>query len=677
MLAFDIETDGLLEEVEVVHCINVIDRTTGKREAYNSGRYKDGSPAPRTGSIEEGLKRLEEADCIAGVNIIEYDIPALKKLYPKFNPKGKVIDTIPLTKVIYPNIKDIDFALIRKGRLPHEFQQKGLIGKHSLEAWGWRLGEYKGDFSPKNYTNPETGKPHTWKTIGFTKEMDEYCRQDVEVAVKLLEKIESKNYPQECIDLELRVAQIIFKQVERGFAVDVDAINKLAASLMARRAEIEAQLREVFPPWYAPDIRKGTCEFTPKGRNEKLGYEPGATFSRVKLVIFNPGSRLHVADRLGRLYGWEPLEFTPSGEPKVDEEILGAMVWPEAKLLNEYFLVQKTLGQIAEGNNAWLKHVRRTGLYGKEGPIDRIHGRVNTGGTVTGRMSHHEPNIAQTPKVLTGKDGPLLGLDGRFGYECRSCFVASPGMVLVGCDAEGLELRMLAHYMARWDGGEYAEAIVNGRKEDETDVHNVNKRAWGMNSRDNSKTATYALLYGAGDYKIGTIIYDDFTEEQKERFNRKFPLHKKQARSRAIAKLGRARKQRILQQLPALGKLVEEIRKTVKKKGYLTGLDGRRLHVRSEHSALNTLLQSGGAIVMKKALVLLDDALAASNRFDSENFFFVANIHDEFQMEVVPELSDEVGQLAADSIRRAGEHFNLRCPLAGKYDKGLNWAETH
>lgn len=688
MHVFDIESDGLLEDVTVLHCINVIDRATGKSYAFNGGVYADGTFAPHDGSIEDGLRMLMESECYAGQKIIEYDVPAIRKLYPWFKPKGRIFDSLPASRVIWPNIADFDFAALRKGTLPDEFRASGLIGKHGLEAWGVRLGEFKGDFKPGNFINEETGEPHTWKTIGFTQEMDKYARQDPVVTVKLIEKIESKQYSQECLELEHRVAEIIFQQHERGFAFDMDAAMKLSAMLLKRHAEIEGQLMTLFEPWFAKDVAKGTCLHTvkkkrrmwvqseegsvirrdPKTKGEMRGYysefDEGASYSKIKLVVFNPASRDHISDRLMTIRGWKPSTFTPEGKPQVDETTLESLPWPEAKVLAEYLMVEKRLGQVANGKQAWLKHAVKTGIYGTgTRDVYRVHGNVNPNGAVTGRMTHNAPNVAQTPAV-----------GAPYGEECRACFIASPGFKLVGCDAEGLELRMLAHFMARFDDGAYVETVVNGKKELGTDVHTVNQKAVGLRLRDSAKTFIYALIYGAGDYKLGTIVYDDFDEATKTRFNTTY--RKKAQRASALKKLGTSRRDRIMNNLPALGKLVEAV-KDAAKRGYLKGLDSRKLHVRAEHSALNTLLQSGGAIVMKKALVILDDGLTASVRSHNVTAAFVANIHDEWQIEVSPEVADEVGKLAADAIKKAGEYFKLRCPLAGSYSVGDNWRDTH
>jgi hypothetical protein len=663
-LVFDIETDGLIHDLEVVHCINLIDREVRKVLSFNTGRYADGSSAPRDGSVEDGLKLLEDADWIGGQNILNFDIPALQAIYPGFKPRGQVFDTQVCSQVIYTDLTDIDFDLIRKKKLPPVFQELGLVGRHSLEAWGYRLGEFKGEFKPEKFLNSLTNEPHTWKSIGYTQAMDEYARQDPVVTLKLVEKMESKNYAPECLALEHDTRRIITRQEVRGFAFNDAKANDLTRVLQGRRADLDAQLRQTFEPWYAPDgPRQG--EFVPKRDNTKMGYVGGAPVTKVKLVQFNPGSRDHIAQRLIKLFNWVPTEFTDGGAPKVDETTLDGLPYPEAKLCKEFLMVTKRLGMLAEGESAWLVKVRK----------GRIHGRVTTNGAVTGRMTHSEPNVAQTPKVKKGKEGVLFGGAGGYGAECRELFMATPGFKLVGCDAEGLELRTLAHYMAFYDNGAYAQTVVNGRKEDKTDVHSINMGIAGFNSRDNAKTLIYAFLYGAGDYKLGTIALDDMTEARKTEFFTRFPAGGE--RDAAVASLGKALKAKFLKGLPALKSLIDAVKGKVKANGGLRGLDGRSLNVRSAHSALNTLLQSAGAIVMKRALQLLDAELQAEGMKPGIDYEFVANVHDEFQIEVKEDHEEKVGRRAAAAIKKAGETFKLRCPLAGDFAIGNNWKETH
>lgn len=303
-----------------------------------------------------------------------------------------------------------------------------------------------------------------------------------------------------------------------------------------------------------------------------------------------------------------------------------------AELIKDYLLLQKRISQI----KSWFDCV------GSDG---RVHGRVITNGAVTGRMTHSGPNMAQIPAKRTDEDGNiLLGLSGGFGVECRECWTVEDGSVLVGADASGLELRMLAHYMKDVD---YVKTVVEGSSKDGTDVHTKNQKAAGLQTRDQAKTFIYAFLYGAGPDKIGSIVGGS-------------------------AKEGRRLTTAFLKATPALQRLRDTVAKYAGK-GFVPGLDGRKIWVRSEHSALNSLLQGAGAVVMKQALVLLEKEIRC-NKYRAK---FVANVHDEWQIECHPDDAEAVGKLAVASIKAAGEHFNLRCPLDGEYKVGKSWRYTH
>lgn len=641
MLIFDLETDGLRGELTRVHVLKIKDRATGRRYSFSGPTYADGSPVRhRDGDVDDGVRMLEEADCIGGHNVHDFDVPVLRDLYSyQGKPGQRIRDSLVESRVIWTNIWDIDEAAIKARRRPPEFA-KARMRPYSLETWGMRLGLYKGDFKGP------------WDA--FTQDMDVYADQDPEVTEALFDRIDAKQYADQCLRLENDVAAIIALQVDHGFAFDVMAAERLADELQVRKAQLEDQLRSTFKPWWVPERYKGAhVVLTPKTRNAKQGYVAGCPLTKVQQVVFNPASRDHIADQMTKLFGWTPQEFTETGKPKVDETTLDGLPWPEAKLLVDYLTVDKRLGQVREGKEAWLKKVRN----------GRIHGRVNTNGAVTGRMTHSAPNVAQVPRV-----------GNPYGEECRALFTASPGRVLVGCDAEGLELRMLGHYMARYDGGAYGRTVVNGRKEDGTDVHTVNQRAIGTRTRAGAKTWIYGYLYGAGDYKLGSIFLDDQAPEWRDKFFARHPAG--EARDAAIARLGKKGRRGIEEGLPALGQL-QALVKEKAKRGFLKSFDGRLIHVRSQHSALNALLQGGGAVVMKQALVNHYRACLARGWVHGREWAYVANVHDEAQMDAVPDLADEVGRLFAEAIAQVTEDFGLKCPLAGAYDKGANWAETH
>lgn len=663
MLILDLETNGLLDELTKVHTLHILNNETGERLRFNGGVFADGTAAPRDGTIEEGLRLLMEADEVCGQNILNFDIPAATKVYPWFKLRDDCVvhDTMIYAQLIWPNVKDIDQAAIKKRKRPEDFAKRGLVGRHSLEAWGMRLGVLKGDYEG------------SWSH--FTQEMETYAEQDPVTTKALWDKCVEKNFgnnSDEAIRLEHDVARIIGMQERFGFLFNREAAEKLEGQLRARRAELDDALKATFGCWYEPERKFGKAAvFTPKRNDRSRGYTAGGPFTKVKLVAFNPGSRKHIANRLIKLYGWIPVEFTDTGAPQVDETTLGSLDHiPAARLLIDYLTVEKRLGQLADGDNAWLKLVQADG---------RIHGRVNTLGAITRRMTHYKPNKAQVPSLINAK-GVV-----PYGKECRSLFTVAKGNLLCGCDAEGLELRMLAHYMAKFDGGSYGNTVVNGDKDAGTDVHTVNQQLIGLNSRNSAKTWIYAYLYGAGLLKLGMVIYEDFGGNRREAFNAKHEAGP--AREKAIARLGKRAKDAVEEGLPALGKLQALVKKLATRDKHLKTLDGGLLKVRSAHSALNTLLQGGGAIVMKKALVILYEDLLAEGwvpdlvtgefRRDGDVMGFVANIHDEYQAEVPEGYSAEYGALGADAIRKAGEAFNLRCPLAGSFDSGTDWAASH
>ena len=455
---------------------------------------------------------------------------------------------------------------------------------HSLKRLATLVGREK-----KEYDNFDSG---------LTDEMLEYCKEDVIICGELYLYLmqELQGFSELSIELEHDVQAIVAGQEKHGFLLDRSTACVLVASWKARLSEIEENLQTIFTPIRTQRVSEKT------GKQLKEDVE-----------VFNPGSRQQIAKRLMTL-GWKPKEFTPSGEAKVDETILSGIDLPEAKLIAEYLLVQKRVSQV----ESWLDAVQEDG---------RVHGKVITNGAVTGRMTHHSPNMAQVPSSSS-----------PWGHECRDCWTVDDGKVLVGADASSLELRMLAHYMK---DESYAKEIVEG------DIHTKNQLAAGLETRAQAKTFIYALLYGAGPAKIGKIVGGS-------------------------AKDGHELISNFLRNTPALKSLREKVER-LSEQGTLPGLDGRKLQVRSAHAALNTLLQSAGAIVMKQGLVLLNKKIQEQKL----NANFVANVHDEWQIECSQDDADAVGKLAVSSIKEAGEVLGLRCPLDGEYKKGTTWAQTH
>lgn len=606
---FDLESDHLIPDMTAIHCIAIKDPVRGTSYRFSSQQK----------NIEQGIELLKNASLIIGHNIIDFDIPAIQKLYPSFEPSGKVFDTIVCSRLIWADMKEKDFArVISDPSFP-----KKLIGSHSLKAWGYRVGVLKGD-----YKESEKADFSKW-----SQEMEDYCVQDVEVTERLWRLIVSKNYSAISLELEHRFAMIMQKQQAHGFYFDVPKAQKLYVDLCKKRVEIEKTLQSVFEP--DKEVMKSTLWNTPDGKvwatkkeAVSAGYKAKEVTkgeAKIKETPFNPGSRDQIADRFIKKYGWRPLEFTPDGKPKIDEAVLNELNFPEAKPLCEYLMVQKRIGQLAEGNEAWIKMERK----------GKIHGRIITNGAVTGRCTHKNPNMAQVPSV-----------GSPYGKECRSLFSVPQGYKLVGADASGIELRCLAHYMARFDDGNYAQLLLNG------DIHTENQKAAGLPTRADAKTFIYAFLYGAGDEKIGKII------------------------GKGI-EAGKKIKAEFLKQTPALKRLKEEIDVVLQSRDWLTGLDGRKLSIRSKHAALNTLLQSAGALIMKQATIVLYDVLRKQGFIWGKDFAFVAHIHDEIQIQAREAVAEAVGKFAVESIKESGRLFKFRCPLDGEFRIGNNWAETH
>ena len=505
---------------------------------------------------------LRGVDTIIGHNLLAFDLPVLQRVW-RWAWEGKVHDTLVMGRLLNP---------------PAE-------GGHSLKAWALRAGkELKQDFDVTDFDK------------GLTDDMIRYCLQDCranwDVYEHIVAELDRQDFSQQCRDLEHAVAEATVQQIANGFAFDFPTACNLYCEHEQRMREIEEELQAIFPP------------IIEERWSEKTGKQ-----LKDRVTVFNVASRQQVAERLAQKGAvWR--DTTPSGKPKVDETTLKQNEHvPEAVLVLEYLTLQKRYGML----KSWLDAVQDSG---------RIHGRVNTCGAVTGRMTHSSPNMAQIPS------------DSLY----RQCFVAPEGSKLVGIDASGLELRMLAHYM---DDAKYTDLILNG------DIHTYNQQAAGLDTRPQAKTFIYAFLYGAGDAKIGSIVGGS---------------------SRKGAQL----KQRFLDSLPALSRLINKVaRQGIS--GSLPGLDGRRVLIRSEHAALNTLLQSAGAIVMKQALVIATQKL---KRYGYP-YKLVAQVHDEFQVEVPEEYAQQVGAVFRNAIREAGRKLKLRCPLDGEYKIGNNWSETH
>lgn len=581
-LVFDIEADAI--DATKIWCIVAMDATTGKVASFGPDQ------------VAEGIKYLEGANKLVGHNIIGYDIPVIKRLHGVDLEQGrKIVDTLVVSRLLNPTRE----------------------GGHGLEAWGYRLKSHK-------IEHEEFDR--------FTPEMLKYCEQDVNLNLKVFRHlgVEAKGFSPKSVSLEHDTYRIIQQQRDNGFLLDVKHATCLVAELNEELVKAENEVHKTFTP------KDSSLELEPQftkagklskmakvvGSNKKvrlsdeefakMSANPNDIFVRSDEIPFNLGSRKQIGEYLVE-FGWKPKKFTPTGQPIVDESTLSKIDnIPEAKIIARYLMLQKRIAQV----NSWLKEVNDD---------DRVRGYVNSNGTITGRMTHNSPNMAQIPST-----------NSPYGHECRSCWTVPEGYKLVGIDASGLELRMLAHYM---NDEAFTYEILNG------DVHTANQRAAGLESRNQAKTFIYALLYGAGDAKLGSVVGGNAGD-------------------------GAELRQRFFDNLPSFKALKNRVDRA-SAKGYVKGLDGRKIFVRSQHAALNTLLQGAGAIVMKQALTLL------KTKLDGLDAKFVCNVHDEWQIEAREDIAEQVGRLGVEAIEETTEALGLRCPLTGEYKIGNNWAETH
>ena len=568
---FDLETNGLLEEVTKIHCIAAANLTTRKLHKFSTA----------AGNIEEGLQLLADAEELIGHNIMGYDLLVMKKLYPTWHTSAKLTDTLIQCRLIWGNIGEVDST---NQTLPPK-----LRGRHSLEAWGHRLKCFKGEY----------GATADWET--YSKEMLQYCVQDVLVNNVLYDKIMSKKYSQDAMDLEHEIHRICLEQQQFGFPFNEEKAVALYAKLSSRRDELKRLMVDTFEP--------NIIEMKTK----------------TKVLPFNPSSRQQIADRLQKR-GWEPKAFTESGQVIVNETTLKEIedAIPEAKLLLEYLMLVKRLGQLSEGKNGWLK-------LSKNG---RIHYSTNTLGAVTGRATASRPNIQQVPSDRA-----------EYGKECRELFYAPKGWELMGSDQSGIELRCLAHYMGKWDKGAYGTVILEG------DIHTTNMEALGLTDRNISKTWAYGFLYGAGAEKLGNIV----GKGQKE---------------------GSRLKDKFLKALPALKHLQDSVKEEAAKR-IVKGLDGRVIPVRHQHASLNTLLQSCGAILAKRWVVTFHQLCKEKGYTHGVEFQQCAWVHDEIQVLVKQGTGDVFGALAQEAMRQTGTYYNFGIRLDAEYNIGKSWADTH
>lgn len=596
---FDLETDNLYDDVTKIHCLVLYDINRDQTFTYGPD------------SIALGLEHLATAHVLIGHNILFFDVPVIRKLYPFYTfAAARIIDTLITTRLIWPKEKLYDMDAEQYTQVPTK-----LRGSASLKAWGYRLSDYKIEF--KDFKE-------------YSEEMLAYCIQDVSVTTKLLQHIQKQTCPEPALKLEHDFALAIEKQIRSGFPFDVDACLDLVDDLRAKQAVLEADLKKLFPP------KKIETIFVPKVNNASRGYVKGQPFTKVMHEEFNPGSRQQIVDRLQTKYGWVPTKATEKGNPILDDDVLSALPYPEAKPLAEYMLIKKRLGQIADGNNAWLKLVNdETGC---------MHGDVITNGCITGRCAHRNPNMGQVPASYSD-----------YGKECRSLFHAPEGWTLIGVDAKALELRCLAGYLAHWDDGEYARVVTD----ESIDIHVYNQKMFGVETRDIAKRLLYGIAYGCGALKAGTIIDPNEKDEI------------------VLRNLGSAAINSFMKGIPALKKLKDKIANNIAARGYLIGLDGRPLFCRSDFKGLNVLLQSSGALIMKQVVIELHKKMYDLGYIYGHDWQQHGMIHDEIQVSCPPGMVDTLTSVALEAFPVSQQFFGFQCPIHGDAHVGYSWDQTH
>ena len=599
-VVFDVETDGLLNEATKVHLICLCDTSNAEREVRV---YHDQSALASDGPLADGLAALRRANVLVGHNIQGFDLPVLRKL-TGFETDAAVRDTLILSRVLWSDIARLDGRALRgKGR---------LHGSHALKAWGERFRFPKGDHSDFSR---------------LSQDMIDYCVRDVRLTDLLWQRIQSKDLDPTASDLEHEFSAIIDAQMRSGFLLDNIRVDELVRKLTVRRAELDVQLQVAFPP-------KQVEYITPKKR-----------LVRQRTEVFNPESRQQVAARLIER-GWEPSEFTPNGQPTVNEDVLEQLTDPDVALLTERMMVQRRLGSVTEGTKAWLKF---------QGADGRVHGYVNHCGTNTHRVTHSRPNMSQVTSV-----------DKPWGQESRSCWVAGPGMKLVGADASGIEARWFAHLLVPHDGGRFRDMILGGQ-----DVHEANAAILGL-PRNKAKNWFYAFMYGAGPKKLGEMAGVSET-------------------------CGHRMRQNFLNRFAGLGALLQDLEivlldrnmavRTRLRSGnwslrlrdnaHFRAVDGRPLPVRSLHSALNTVIQGNAAVMMKQAAVLSHHTMESEGLMLGQDYHQVGYFHDEMQWEVPVPHAEFAGQCMVRGIEAAGTFFRTRCPMTGEFHVGDDWSQTH
>lgn len=585
---WDIEANGLLKTVDKLWCISIIDAN----RVYTADHRQQGF-----------LEYLDQFSTLVGHNIIAYDLPVLKKLYgwvPRENVE--IIDTLIMSRVLFPGLRD----------------------SHGLASWGKTLKFPKGEIKDFSYFQPE---------------MLPYCINDVKLTQKVhgacLKEIERLNIPnlKTAIKEKMEFAKIMALQVEAGLSLDVEKAKELAKKMQEEYETYHKELVAVMPALKADDHYKKIKE---EGRlvssdNDKYSYTQGKNnklyTKEFKYKEPNPNSRKQLTQWLISK-GWRPTIKTEKGDWKLDEKTLKTIDIPEAKNLVRMFELQKKLGMLSEGDNAWLK------LVGEDG---KVHGEINVNAAITGRCTHSNPNL------------------GQCDSEMREVWIAKKGWKLVDCDAKSLEVRILAHYLHPYDKGAYTSLVLSGQ-----DIHDFNREMMELHDRHNAKTINYAMAYGAGNWKLGVSVAKDRgikTQDAEE-----------------LKRLGKQVRDNVMANFTGYEQLLKVISYKLKERGYLISLAGRPLYPSKDYSALNAIIQGAGADIMEKAVL---NFYETTKQLCGRNYNFVNNIHDEVLLEADPEYVELLKEELCKAIRKTTEQFKLNCEMDGEAKTGDNWKMVH
>ena len=581
-VVFDIETDGL--DATVIHVLVA-------KELGVKGNYIIRGPKAFA-KFAEGVTHW------IAQNGIGFDIPVVEKLWGYKIPLAKTTDTLVLSRLFDPQRK----------------------GGHSLKAWGERLGDFKTDFDDWSH---------------YSEEMKNYCKQDVHVTELLYNELmrEGKAFSQASINLEHMVHSIMCEQEANGFELDIDKAQEIYTVCLKEANRIEADIKEFMVPIAVP-VKEVNVKYTKAGNiysNQLLeGQNVQGDYTKITWQEFNLDSPVQINKRLDR-EGWKPTIKTDGGDfYKICPENLATIpdTAPQAVKGLKAWKILKTRWKLAQ---EWLEKSQGDG---------RVHGQVITTGAVTHRAAHRGPNMANIPSVPHSKAGIMWKMDGMYAAECRQVFKVPEGKLLVGTDAAGIQLRVLAHYM---NDPVYTEQVIDG------DIHTFNMEALGRYCKDRptAKTFIYAFLLGAGVGKIAEILECNGGQANKSMQN-------------------------FYDTLPTLKRLKSEASRAASM-GWMKGLDGRILKIGSDHLALSVYLQGGETVIMRLANVFWQKQA----KKEGINFKQCAWVHDEWQTEVDADQAERLGEIQVQSIKDAGTFFKLNCPMDGEAKIGKNWLETH